>query len=193
VSHNMHAIRELCQRGILLEGGKIVHSGPTDEIVDKYLASSSLELKVNEDIPPQLHSTPNPDVEIYRIEMLDSQGQMVNAVKTQDDFSLKLYCKFNKSTTCKIAMAFWDSNGVLIGRVSASQNAFIEANQSPEVTLTVNIGNTFQVGKYKTLVTVRDKYGNLIDKVNDIYFDIFSSGSDKIYGVMQIKSNWDRN
>ena len=193
VSHNMHAIRELCHRGVVLEAGKIVHRGPTDEIVNKYLSSSSSELRVNEDIPPQWHSTSNPDIELYRIEMLDSQGQMVDAVKTQDDFSLKLYCKFKKSMTCKIAMAFWDSNGVLIGRVSDSRNALLEANQSPEVTLTVTIGNTFQVGRYKTLVTVRDKYGNLIDQVNDIYFDIFSSGSNKIYGVMQIKSNWNQN
>ena len=192
VSHRMSAIRELCQRGILLEKGKIVRSGPTEEVVGKYMTTTSLELKLNEDIPSKLHSNPNPDVEIYRIEMLDKQGRMVNAVKMQDDFSMKVYCKFNNSTACKIAMAFWDSNGVLIGRVTNSQNTFIEANRSPEVTLTINIGNTFQVGRYKTLITVRDKCNNLIDKVKDIYFDIFSSNSDKLYGVTQIKSEWNQ-
>jgi len=38
VSHNMQAVRALCQRSLLLESGEIVADGETDAIVRRYLA-----------------------------------------------------------------------------------------------------------------------------------------------------------
>ena len=37
VSHNLHAVAEFCERGILLERGRIVVDGPTDQVVRRYL------------------------------------------------------------------------------------------------------------------------------------------------------------
>jgi lipopolysaccharide transport system ATP-binding protein len=37
VSHNMGAVKSLCHRGLLLESGRLVRSGPIDEIVEEYL------------------------------------------------------------------------------------------------------------------------------------------------------------
>jgi lipopolysaccharide transport system ATP-binding protein len=37
VSHNMVAVSALCERGVLLDGGRTVADGPTAEVVDKYL------------------------------------------------------------------------------------------------------------------------------------------------------------
>jgi lipopolysaccharide transport system ATP-binding protein len=41
VSHNMTAMRSLCSRAMLLEGGEIGHSGPIAECIDLYLARGS--------------------------------------------------------------------------------------------------------------------------------------------------------
>lgn len=41
VSHNMAAVSRLCQRAILLEGGRLVAAGPATEVVRDYLAKSS--------------------------------------------------------------------------------------------------------------------------------------------------------
>lgn len=40
VSHEMTAIRNLCTRVIWLEGGLVQRDGPTDEVVDEYLAQA---------------------------------------------------------------------------------------------------------------------------------------------------------
>jgi len=40
VSHNLKAVTELCERAILLDHGKIVVSGPTETVVQRYLSSS---------------------------------------------------------------------------------------------------------------------------------------------------------
>jgi lipopolysaccharide transport system ATP-binding protein len=39
VSHNMQAVRQLCSRTILLEGGRMVKAGRSGEVIDHYLAS----------------------------------------------------------------------------------------------------------------------------------------------------------
>jgi lipopolysaccharide transport system ATP-binding protein len=39
VSHDMHAVRDLCDRSIWLDHGRVQMDGPTDEVVASYLAS----------------------------------------------------------------------------------------------------------------------------------------------------------
>ena len=87
---------------------KIAHRGPADEIVDKYLASTSSDRNVNEDILPGMHLHDNPDLEIYRVEIVDTNGQMISAPKMKQDFCLKILCKFNKSDSYKISIAIRD-------------------------------------------------------------------------------------
>ena len=41
VSHNMSAIRAICQRGIVLDRGRIVAEGPVNFVADEYLAGSA--------------------------------------------------------------------------------------------------------------------------------------------------------
>ncbi|MDC1327339.1 ABC transporter ATP-binding protein [Ulvibacter sp.] len=41
VSHNMAAVKSLCSRGIVLENGKLVFEGGTDEVVSYYLKGNS--------------------------------------------------------------------------------------------------------------------------------------------------------
>jgi lipopolysaccharide transport system ATP-binding protein len=39
VSHNMQPVRALCERALLLQGGRLVDDGDTDSVVRRYLAS----------------------------------------------------------------------------------------------------------------------------------------------------------
>jgi lipopolysaccharide transport system ATP-binding protein len=43
VSHNMAAVRNLCPRAILLESGSILTSGPTEEVITRYLLEGSAQ------------------------------------------------------------------------------------------------------------------------------------------------------
>jgi lipopolysaccharide transport system ATP-binding protein len=42
VSHNLQAVAEFCQRGILLEKGRVVADGPTDQVVRRYLDTAAI-------------------------------------------------------------------------------------------------------------------------------------------------------
>jgi lipopolysaccharide transport system ATP-binding protein len=48
VSHSMDTVRKICNRGILLEKGKIVFYGDAEELVDQYSAKAENEIKKNE-------------------------------------------------------------------------------------------------------------------------------------------------
>ena len=39
VSHNMHAVKTLCDRAVHIEGGSVVNEGPTDRVVESYLTA----------------------------------------------------------------------------------------------------------------------------------------------------------
>jgi lipopolysaccharide transport system ATP-binding protein len=52
VSHNMGTIRSLCQRGILLERGRVVADAPADKAIDQYL--QMLERASSEDLLERL-------------------------------------------------------------------------------------------------------------------------------------------
>jgi lipopolysaccharide transport system ATP-binding protein len=195
VSHNMHAIRQLCHRGIVLEAGKIVHRGPTDEVVDKYLASSSSDQNLNEDILPGMHSHHNPDLEVFRIEMLDTDGRVISAPEMKQDFCLKIYYKFNNSGTYTVAMAFWNENNVLIGRFGVPEKIrWLTGKKEDIYTLTVKVTNVFLAGKHRMLVSVRDRYNILIDQIDNIFFEVqpllLRGDAVRYYGVVQIKSEW---
>jgi lipopolysaccharide transport system ATP-binding protein len=46
VSHNMATIQALCDRAVLLEGGRLVHDGPTRDVVQRYLQVVSTALTI---------------------------------------------------------------------------------------------------------------------------------------------------
>jgi len=195
VSHRMSAIRELCQSGILLEAGKIVHRGPIDEVVDKYLASSSSDQNVNEDILPRMHYYDNTELEIYRIEMLDTDGRMISAPKMNQDFYLKIFFKFIKPCSFTITVSFWDANGTLLGRIATPDKmARMTGNKDDVYTITVKVNNVFLAGNHKIIVTARDKSDMAIDQVRNISFKVLPASikEDEAhqYGVVQINSEW---
>ena len=45
VSHNMASVRNLCQRGIVLENGEMVFDGPTDDAISRYMMQCDTEKK----------------------------------------------------------------------------------------------------------------------------------------------------
>jgi lipopolysaccharide transport system ATP-binding protein len=53
VSHSMAAVRRVCTRGLLLEGGRLVADGPIDEVVDKYLSRSAEGVAGADEIPTE--------------------------------------------------------------------------------------------------------------------------------------------
>lgn len=69
VSHNMQALRNLCQRAFILESGVLVDSGPADRMIAQYLRSSQVQY-LRQVYPDAVQAPGNAYVRIKRVELI---------------------------------------------------------------------------------------------------------------------------
>ncbi len=75
VSHNMGAVKNLCNKGFLLENGSIKYHGGIDNIIEKYISNQTNDMIRNE-IIRQLASVKNKDIlEIKSIEVKQKSNE----------------------------------------------------------------------------------------------------------------------
>jgi lipopolysaccharide transport system ATP-binding protein len=74
VSHNLATIRSLCERGVLLERGKVLADGPVTDAIDSYLRK--LERNVGEDLAEREDRDARgwDETRVKRLEVRDSSG-----------------------------------------------------------------------------------------------------------------------
>jgi lipopolysaccharide transport system ATP-binding protein len=89
VSHNLAAVQQLCQRGINLEGGRVVFDGPIKEALDTYLCGvkeSSQAVWVNNlDRDPKLH--------LEQVEIRNSEGNPATVFKNSERILIYFYTR----------------------------------------------------------------------------------------------------
>jgi len=74
VSHNMASIRSLCQRAILLDGGRVRIDGGVDEVLGEYLATD-VKAASSGVIPPGVPRLGSGEVRVRRVGLLDTGGR----------------------------------------------------------------------------------------------------------------------
>jgi lipopolysaccharide transport system ATP-binding protein len=73
VSHNMGAVKALCQRALLLEHGRLVLDGPVGAVIDRYLASGARA--TGGWIPQDAERSGTGEARLVRVELLDLRGR----------------------------------------------------------------------------------------------------------------------
>ena len=89
VSHNMAAVENLCNRGILLKGGGIESIGPTSETLSRYFATTAAhsELAAGLDDTRSLY---NHKGTIRSFRILNSQGHLSSQIALGEDVVLEV-------------------------------------------------------------------------------------------------------
>lgn len=80
VSHNMSAVRNICQRGLVLDRGKLIEAGAIDYVVDKYLARNHEDSFRGEQI-----ETPS-----FVVNKVDIYSMKSGVIKTFDPVEIKV-------------------------------------------------------------------------------------------------------
>lgn len=137
VSHNMDAISRLCKKTILLDQGKIIASGDTNEVVEKYLkggCQEDTELKL-----------PLQDREItlrgFSITQNESQNKSMNGgqpIAIDLDFEIS-----KKLQSFRTGILIKNSSGILLSRSYAQDYA-------PEL-------EEIEPGRYKTRLIIPER------------------------------------
>jgi lipopolysaccharide transport system ATP-binding protein len=158
VSHNLQAVAEFCHRGILLEKGRVVADGPTDQVIRRYLDTGAEK---------EVRASKGP-VQIGRTTIVGTEGQTgrfaagqtarinvnIDAVATTekvavviDVFNTEFYEVFNTSSE-------------RLGHPPIS----LEAGQSAECTFDVelNLGpGTYYLGVYLYRYDIEREYDHV--------------------------------
>lgn len=89
VSHNMGAIRSLCDTAIWLDNGKIVRKGRADEVVSFYTETQMEHFNNSSHVIERAHdNVKNLNFYISRIEMLNTKGERTNTFRYNEKLVL---------------------------------------------------------------------------------------------------------
>jgi lipopolysaccharide transport system ATP-binding protein len=91
VSHNMAAIESLCQKVIILNGGKQIFNGPTKEGISTYLDNTSSISKVS--LSDRKDRTGNGKVRFVDFRISDDKGTYVDNMLSGDSYTFELVYK----------------------------------------------------------------------------------------------------
>jgi lipopolysaccharide transport system ATP-binding protein len=91
VSHNLLAIQDLCNRALLVEGGRLLADGPPPEVVADYLARVDPEQAGGASvIPDDAQRIGGGEGRARRVKMTDTSGGELNSVYLGQPFRLEL-------------------------------------------------------------------------------------------------------
>jgi lipopolysaccharide transport system ATP-binding protein len=80
VSHNMAAVRNICQSGIILRDGRVADQGEINDMADRYLGSAKADAWANKEV----------ETESFIVEQVSIASLESTVIKTFDDVEIKV-------------------------------------------------------------------------------------------------------
>ena len=111
VSHNMAAVKTLCQQGIYLKNGMVAFSGTADAAINNYLSFFSTQKKVEFKDTDKSASTK--DFQVHSIELVSSQDE-ANFLITETFDIVLTFTNKAVETPFHINLFFYSTDGALI-------------------------------------------------------------------------------
>jgi len=91
ISHNMTAVRSLCDRVLWVSGGKIIEDGPASEVVANYLATSESATNMSEEVWDDANEAPgNNTVRLRRIRVRCQDGNPLDPLTMRTPFQVEV-------------------------------------------------------------------------------------------------------
>lgn len=154
VSHNMGAIREYCDRAVLVEDGVIVHEGTADEIADEYTKLFNRPKKNTDD--DQVTNKSESNVELRSLSIIQDKNE-VKVIQFKKDFSVKVRV-FAGSVHENVAMGMYFYDRADRSVVVISSKAFGSINlKKGWNTITYKIQNVFSDGTYHINFAIEER------------------------------------
>ena len=130
VSHNMQAVQSLCQRGLLLEGGRLATEGDVKAVVARYLASTSeLDSAV---VWPEQTAPGNDEIRLTALRVY-TEHAAAGVYSSGEDLCVELeFIARTRHTALCIGFDVVNAEGVLVAR---SYQTDLPPERWPEVRL----------------------------------------------------------
>jgi lipopolysaccharide transport system ATP-binding protein len=114
VSHNMSAITRLCQRTILLDGGRVLRDGPSHDVVKTYL-TSGLGTTAHREWPDAATAPGNDVVRLRAVRVRGEDGQVREALDIRQSVAVEMeFDVLKPGHTLVPAFHFFDEEGACV-------------------------------------------------------------------------------
>ena len=134
VSHNLAAVRALCPRALVLEKGRLVFDGVTEEAVHRYLGQAEGSSAIVEGEALRLHIakerlySSEPFFECVRIALFDEEGLPGTAFRSDEEIAVEVQFRvFRPVPSLRVLVTLTDVNQVAVLRTETIDHAQAEA------------------------------------------------------------------
>jgi lipopolysaccharide transport system ATP-binding protein len=171
VSHNMSAIKNLCTRAILLNGGKVIKEGDTSEVINEYLTGTNESFNGGV-IPKDFKRISRNKDQVYfeKILLVDKNENPVDYFS----YHQELYVQFEINALKDIEDAIIV---MLINSVNNEKLSFSSSNDYKNRLfsfkkgihkITLKVLQNFLPGRYFVTFSLVDREGHPFDRLNSI-------------------------
>jgi lipopolysaccharide transport system ATP-binding protein len=134
VSHNLAAVRSLCPRSLVLEGGRLVYDGPTDGAIERYLGrdghresglveGAALEQRLSK---RRVYGD-EPLFRCTRIAVLDEEGLPASSFRSDEDITVAVdYTVLRPVPSFRILVTLTDANQAAVLRTETIDDADLD-------------------------------------------------------------------
>ncbi len=114
VSHNMAAVNRLCQRGILLDEGRVVLDAPIFDVTNRYLQADVGTMA--ERIWNDIHSAPGDDVARLRaVRVISSDGVVSDTIDIRYPVTIEIeYWNLKTNADLTAVLSFFNDQGTIL-------------------------------------------------------------------------------
>lgn len=195
VSHNMQAVKSLCDSGILLDHGRIVEQGPIADVVEAYLAHATA-VEAGAEIPPEYHLRYPCDLEVFRVDVLNRHNEPSGFVLMEESFGLRLHCRVHKARPdYTVTIQFRRDDGLILGTVGTAYVVDrLDMEEGRVYTLTARLKNVFSPGQYSMDIGIAAG-PETVDFIEGVPLTVapVTAGEElpRREGVVQLRSAWE--
>jgi len=197
VSHNMGSIKQLCQRAILLDKGRIIHDGTSEETIERYLSNTNIET-ISIVAWTEKEAPGDEKLKFLKIKVRDINGEIKHTFRQNENFYIDItYKLYQNFSGYRINVWFKTIQGE-IAFVSSAHYLVKNITKAGVYTLTVEIPkDLLNSGRYIIAINaaVPGVYW-IVKPMEVLYVDIIGMGShgstfsEKWPGVVAPKLKW---
>lgn len=161
VSHNMSAIQNLCNKTILLEDGKVISMGESNQVVKKYLSKQLInKISTQKEID---------GINLIKISFKDKDAKETNIIRTFDEiFITCVYNSLKEFRDVSFAVCF---NDVTNNRITSLWSEFFGKNyniKTGKFTITYNIPSFSLIPGIYDVITYIESKGKVVERIDNV-------------------------
>lgn len=177
VSHNLGAVTQLCQTGMLLDRGGVVAYGTAEAIVNQHLVSANREGKVDLEARPEVIDSP---AHFRFAELRNSEGSACQHFPLGSDIGIAFGLRMaNANTDVRVAMSIKSADGLAIAHIVDADSRFHLPMRKGDISLVATIRDVrLYPGAYYLTLSVSDSVdATVYDHADDcLTFNITDGG-----------------